>query len=195
MRIGRIALATVVATGIAIAVPAPASATVSGSVSFHCTARLPGWPSPAGSGHCANGTTPAAGYVTLSGLDGGGGPYVVQGPGAFHAEFTYSAACVASEPPLVGTAEGVATVEDVPAVHRRLLTTADVHVQFTWTRLGANAMIAATGWLIEFGHGGTASGSLGAGHATFVPVLQPSHFCPIGGPLEALVQGEVTALL
>ncbi len=193
MRTRRTALVAVVAAVAPVAVPAPAAANATGSVAFHCTAHLPSWPTTAGWGECSNGTTPALGYVTLSGLDGGNAPYAVQGPGAFHAEFNYFSACIANEPPLLSTASGVATVEDVPAVHRGLFTTADVHADFQWTRIGTSAVILVTRWSIEFFHGGTAGGSTGAGTATFVPRIELDNFCPVGGPLEALVQGEVTA--
>lgn len=176
-----------------IATPSPAAASVSGSVTFHCTAKLQAWPTFGGSGVCENGPSPAAGYVNLGGTDNWGSTYAVQGLGRLHAEFNYQEGCIANEPPLLGTAEGVATVEDVPAVDRGVVTTADVHARFVWTRVGANAQIQITSWTIDFAHGGTAVGSIGAGHATFAPILQPHHFCPAGGPLQALVQGEVTA--
>ncbi len=175
---------------VAILSPSPAAA-ATGSITFHCTAHLPAWPTAAGWGECNDGTTPAFGFVNLAGADSGA--WAVQGVGAFHAEFDYQAACIANEPPLAGTAHGVATVEDVPAVHRGVVTTADVHANFDWTRVGADAVIVVTAWSIEFFHGGTAGGSTGAGTATFVPRIEPDNFCPVGGPLEALVQGEVTA--
>ena len=178
-----------------LAAAAPAAASVSGSVSFHCTAKLPAYPTPEGYGICEGDTTPAVADVNLSGLDTSSVPYAVAGQGAFGAAFTYTQACIANEPPLVGTARGTATVVDAPAVYGGTPTRADVEAQFRWSRVGIQATVVVTGWQIRFSNGRTATGTNGAGEAVFIPVSGTNHLCPgTGETVKALVLGEVTAV-
>lgn len=186
--------ALVAALVVPVALPAPAFASVVGSIAFHCTAKLPSWPSPASSGVCNSDATPAVGYASLSGIDDTGQPYIVKGNGAFAATFDYSSSCVAGEPSVIGTAQGVGTVYGVRAFHLGQLTTANVHGWFQWTRFGGDAVITITRWEVDFANGGSAQGSIGSGDASFVPLMTASNICPVGGPMKALVQGDVDAV-
>jgi hypothetical protein len=196
MRRKRLTLLAALVGGLVVPVVAApsASASVSGSITFHCTARLPEWPSPGANGTCGNDATPAVAYAALSGTDDEGNPYVVQGNGSFSAAFDYTAHCVVGGPPVLGQAQGVALVTGVPAFHRGQLTTASVHAVFTWNRVGADAIILVSDWTITFGNGGTADGTTGIGDAAFVPLASLNNSCPVGGPLKALVQGDVDAV-
>jgi hypothetical protein len=188
--------ALVAALAVPVGFPAPAAAaSVTGSVTFQCTAHLPAWPSPENAGTCTNGVIPARGVVTLAGRTDSGVAYSVDGAGQFSAAFTYETACVAGEPPLTGNAWGTAEIRGVPAVYGGAVTTADVTVTFTWVRAGAAATILVTDWDVDLLGRETVGGTSGAGEATFVPVLTLADTCPYGGFMEASVQGEVIAVL
>lgn len=191
----RYALATALATGLAVMAPAPASASVSGSITFHCTAHLPEWASPQAVGTCGGGATPAVASVNLTGVDTWGVPYTVTGVGSLSAVFEYRNACLLNEPPLVGDAQGQVTISGLTAVHGTTLTSATLTADFSWLRVGTTAAISVTNWRIPFGDRDSATGSLGAGSAAFTPIAGPGNTCASGGPMQALVDGEVTALL
>jgi hypothetical protein len=176
-----------------VALPAPAMASVTGSVAFHCTAKLPAWPGT-NSGVCESDSTPAVGYVSVTGTDSTGQPYIVKGNGSFRAAFHYSSSCAQGGTSVLGTAQGEATVEGVRAFHLGQLTTADVHAGFRWARIGGDAVITIDQWWIDFANGGWAQGSIGHGDASFVPIISAANTCLSGGPMKALVQGDVDAV-
>lgn len=186
----------------AVAVPVPASAAVTGSVTFNCTATLDdGWPTAAGSGYCDEGSSnpqgdgPAFAVVEAGGLDDWGSPFIVHGFAPLRAEFTYQEACVVNEPPLAGTASGTARIEGLPAVHNGVASSATLVASFQWTRFGATAALTITSFQFTFLNNRTATGSAGEGQATFVPRLDSSHTCPVGGWMEALVTGEANLVI
>lgn len=174
-------------------VPAPALASVSGEVTFECEIRLPVFPSPAGNGWCGDGPALLAlAEVSVIGVADDGRPYLVYGVGRTAAEFTYSMACLATEPPLLGTVQGRAWVWDVPAILGGVPTTSDLVLDFSATFHGAVVSIVTSGHRIYFATGGSASGTTnGAGAATFAGLFTTSNVCPVGGPLTGRVQGEV----
>lgn len=189
----------VVATLVAVfgAIAAPALASITGTVSFECTASLPDWPSQQSSGFCRDfGTTTnpsvlvsARAAVDLAGVDDAGSPFSVAGVGPFEAVFNYSQACIAGEPPLLGSANGTATVEGLTAVVNGSVQRARLVANFSWSRVGAAAVFTITGSTVFF-DGSTASGSIGQGEAVFVPLN--AGFCPVGGRVLAFVAGEAT---
>lgn len=171
----------------------PANASVTGNVSFVCTANLPEFPSPASSGSCGP-TSSAAGSV--AGLSVGGDPYAVAIAGAnnFSASFDYNEACLAgSEPPVAGQANGTATVTGITGVKGGATVTATATLKFDWDRAGVVAAvnIRADGSLLEFSDGDTAVLTVDAAAvAAFAPVLTLANTCPVGGPLQAVVAGN-----
>ncbi|HEX2195472.1 MAG TPA: hypothetical protein VHJ76_00990 [Actinomycetota bacterium] len=174
----------------------PASAQVSGNVAFNCTAKLSAFPSVSGSGRCEGGARiGASGWGCVAGFRTPPVPpdfYLICGRGlnTFSATFTYNEQCVAGEPPVVGSAEGTATISDLLAVYNGTVTTANATLDFIWTRAGATAAIQITGGTINFGNGESVSGTLGVGEAAFAPLLTQDNLCPEGGPLEAEVVGS-----
>lgn len=170
--------------------PGTASAQAAGALAFECTAKLSAFPSPGSSGTCSGRVKPqgtAAGAVV--GLSNEGNPYVIVGAGDFNASFTYAEACVANEPPAIGTANGTATISGVPAIHKGELTTASGSLTFSWTRVGLTAVITIGSTSLSFANGGTDNPALGAATAAFAPIIGPANTCPSGGPLEAQVAG------
>jgi hypothetical protein len=170
--------------------PSTASAQSGGALAFQCTATLSAFPSPGASGSCRGRIEPlglAAGGA--AGVDNGGEAYVIVGAGDFNATFTYAEACVANEPPAIGTANGTATISDVPAVHKGELTTADGTLTFSWTRVGLTAVVTINSATLTFDNGGSDNPALGAAAAAFVPILGQGNTCPSGIGLEAEVAG------
>ena len=184
-------LAVVGALVAAIVVPAaPAGATVTGAVAFHCTAQLPAFPAASGSGTCGSDVTPSIGVGVGAGVDDDGNPYAIAGVGDFNASFTYNEACVASEPPVLGEANGSASTSGATAVHNGALTTASLSTDFSWTRVGLVAVILTDSTQVTFGNGGSATaGAPGAAVGAFAPIIGPNNVCPNGGSLSALVAG------
>lgn len=182
------AIAVTTLPGAAVAQPLSQA---SGEVVFECHAYVSSSPTPAGSGTCEDGVVPALAEVTISGLDDSGDAFLVDGVGAARASFSHAEACVANEPALIGTASGTATVVNVPAFHRGELTTASLYVTFSATVVGLKILITVTGWTVSFANGGSVTGTIGAGEATYIPFLSSNNVCPTGGPMEALVAGEV----
>lgn len=173
--------------------PSPASAQAGGSLGFQCTAKLNSFPTPGGTGRCEGRIGPVG--VTAgaaAGIDNEGEAYVIVGAGTFTADFSYAEACIANEPPAIGTAQGTAYIKDVPAIRKGALTDADGVLTFAWTRVGLSAVVTITGASITFGNGGSDNPAIGAAVAGFAPVIGPSNTCPSGGPLEAEVAGEAT---
>jgi hypothetical protein len=170
--------------------PGTASAQAGGALAFECTANLNAFPSPGSSGTCSGFVEPlgvAAGGA--AGVSNEGSPYVIVGAGDFNASFTYAEGCVANEPPALGTANGTATISDVPAIHKGALTTADGTLTFSWTRVGLTAVITINSMSLTFANGGSDNPTLGAATAVFVPVIGAANSCPSGGPLQAEVAG------
>lgn len=170
--------------------PGTASAQGAGALAFECTANLNAFPSPGSSGSCSGLIEPlgvAAGGA--AGVSNEGNPYVIVGAGDFNASFTYAEACVANEPPALGTANGTATITGVPAVHKGELTTASGSLTFSWTRAGLTAVVTINSMSLTFANGGSDNPALGAAAAAFVPVLGSANACPSGGPLQAEVAG------
>lgn len=192
------ALALAVAVALPVVAAPSASASVTGSVTFHCTTTL-GWPASFATGGSCHGNVPSGGgsAVALTGIDEAGAPYAVTGPGNFRADFeSYSAICVANEPPIVGFFTGEAHVFNVPAVHNGVVTTADVSFRFEWTVVGAAGAATVTDWFIDFANGGSAVGTTGAGPLVFAPILTAANTCPgPGGALRATFTGEIAAVM
>jgi hypothetical protein len=182
-----LATATALMGLLVFAIP-QASATVTGAIAFECTASLGAWPTSGGSGTCS-GTGVGIGV----GVDSATSPFVLAGPGAFNASFTYNELCpVAGAPPALGNATGSATVSNAPAVHNAALTTATLNTNFVWIRVGIIAVITTSGTTVSFANGGGASAlAPDAALAVFAPTnpQSGSHLCPQGDPLTALVVG------
>lgn len=164
-----------------LAAPAAAAADldgpgpVQGEVAFECEAVLPVWPTIAGSGGTCEGT--ASGEFTH------GTTPIVFVNANFSASFEYEEACALNEPPLVGLAEGTATIRDANNV---------VTVSFTWARVGLTAAIVLTGVTVNgHAHSGAVPGVVGAGTAAFAP-LPPIPTCATADDLTAVVAGEAT---
>lgn len=178
----------------------PATATISGNITFQCTAHLDAFPTPDGSGTCSgSATVPSLGAGGLAGTSSTGAAFALRtNPSArnnFNAAFTYREACVAGEPPAAGTAEGTATISGLEGVKGGANVTAEATVSFVWTRGGATAAIRITAGTISFSDGDSATGTVGAAVAAFAPILQPNNTCPVGGPLEAVVAGSATLVV
>lgn len=188
-------IAVLTAVGLSTVVAPPAAASVTGSVTFECTADLPTWATAEDRGTCGDGLVPAWGHASLSGIDGTGVPYTVDGSGAFFAEFTYrNGGCITELGwPQTGVAQGTAAIRNLPAVHGLTRTVADVYATFTWTRIGVFADLRVTSWSVTLHGGPVESGSSGAGAGVFEPLLGPGPYCNSGGPMQAVVEGEVTA--
>lgn len=195
---------------------APAHATVTGATAFHCTADLPEFPSQNGnSGTCdADGIDASVTFGAGAGIDDGSSsdadgsrdPYVIGGVGSFHADFNYQEQCSANGiPPLLGTADGTATVKGAkvvevvaaPAPHVAV-GDATLSTHFSWTRVGLVALIITDNTKLDFDF--TAGGfsddndtatatTIDVAVAGFVPILGASNTCPTGGPLKAKVVG------
>jgi hypothetical protein len=171
-------------------VPQAGAGTVAGTVSFECTATLPNYPTWAGSGTCGSRALPATAAVSAAGIDGAtNAPFVVTGTGRFTASFDYNELCLPEA--VVGLATGTATVTGLSAVYGGAPATATLDVTFTWMRVGATADIHVLGYRLTIIGGHTIDGSLGEGAATFAPLLGQDNRCPVGGPLDALVHGDV----
>lgn len=172
----------------------PAHASVSGNIAFECVAQLPEFPSPQANGSCG---APSAAAGTVSGLSASGQAYtlVAAGVNNFSASFEYQEACVANEPPLLGTANGSATVTGMVGVKNGAQVSASATLQFSWRRVGATAVITITSGEIQFSDGDTATPMVAASAnatAAFAPVLTLANTCPVGGPLQAAVAGNAT---
>ena len=178
--IGAVALTALIAG--AVVVPAStAGATVTGAVGLTCTATLPSFPTNADNGTCS-GTSVGVG----AGLTDGGAPYAIAGPGTFNADFVYNEACVAGEPPVLGSAVGRATVTGGTSTHGAFT----LGTNFAWTRVGVVAVILTNGTEISFASGDHATAvAPDVGVAAFAPLLGTDNVCPNGGDLTAVVVG------
>jgi len=179
-------------SGLVIAIvgpAAPASGSITGAALVTCRTSLPAWPTASGSSTCGTYVVGAAGGG--AGVTTTNSPYVIAGKGAFSSSFSYSEPCVvANQPPLLGTAKGTATASGFTAVVKTSKTTAKETSGFSWTRVGAVAVITTSGTTITFGNGQTARAlAPGAGVGTFAPTnYNPTkNTCPSGGPLTAVV--------
>ncbi|HEV2755938.1 MAG TPA: hypothetical protein VG318_09210 [Actinomycetota bacterium] len=168
---------------------APASAQSGGALAFECTAQLGSFPSPGSGGTCKGLVEPLGVAAGAAAGVSDQGPYVLVGPGDFEASFGYAEACVANEPPAIGTATGRATITGMPAIHKGELTTASGSLGFSWTRVGLTAAITLDDVSLTFANGGLARPALGVAVAGFAPVIGPGNTCPSGGPLTAEVAG------
>lgn len=185
------AVTAVLLGGAPLLTPTPARATGAAEVVFTCTAEFAAFPSSAGSGTCGGDVVPGLAVVTGSGVVGGQ-PYVVAGSGEATSSFSYGTGCVGGEPSLFWMAFGTAQVTGVPAVVGGRPTTASLTVLFQAVVIGFEATIQVTSGSLSFAAGGSEAVTTGAGAAQIVPILQPNNTCPQGGPMEALVVGEVT---
>lgn len=184
-----IALVTAVVAIVPFTGVGTANAAVAGTLAFQCKAELSAFPTAAGSGRCRGTVGPAGITAGVAFGTSTTGPFVITGAGSFEASFTYSEGCVAGEPPLIGAAQGTATISGMTAVNNGSPTTASGTISFSWQRVGVTAAIVINGGTISFGDGASANIGTSAGTAAFVPLLQPNNTCPDGGPLEALVAG------
>ena len=187
------ALVAVVALAMAamVLVAPPAGASASGRAVFHCTAYLTGYPSPADTGVCTDGVTPATAVVGLVGVTTNGAAYTVNGGGDFYAEFSYSTPCIAGEPPATWTVSGAMYIFDAPATRDLTSTTADVRMSFSGTGSPAGFAFTSSYQEVIFGSGGMAQGSIAFGEASLIPLLGVSNTCPAGGPVAGPVEGEI----
>ena len=178
--LGAVALAGLVAA--AIVVPAgSAGASVTGVVGLTCTANLPSFPTANGAGTCS-GTSAGLG----AGLTDDGQPFALAGPGTFDASFAYNEECVAGEPPVIGFANGSATVTGGTSTEGAFT----LNTNFNWTRVGLTAVILTSGTNVNFASGRTATAvAPDAGVAAFAPILGTDNVCPNGGDLTAVVVG------
>jgi hypothetical protein len=185
-----------------------AGAEITGAVAFQCTASLPAFPSPGGSGTCSGTSLLAVG----GSLSTAGGAYVLAdthaaGPNNFSSSFSYLEPCVVvGEPPLAGTASGTATISGLNTV-RVLPTpatglTTTISTGFNWTRVGVVAVILTEGTTATVSDGGQAVSAQDGtaldglipddvAVAAFAPLnFDPLvHACPVGGALSAAVVG------
>jgi hypothetical protein len=175
----------------------PAHASATGALAFECVAQLPEFPSPQATGSCGA-VSVATGSV--SGVTASGAPYSLtvdptKALNNFTADFEYNEACVANEPPVLGTAAGTATVTGLTGVKgTNVPVTATATLDFSWRRVGLTAVITFTSATIEFSDD-TATPLLpptANAAAVFAPVLTLANTCPVGGPLQAAVAGTAT---
>lgn len=169
-----------------------------GEVVFECVASLPAFPSGAGSGTCGSGSlaggpvVPSSAEGTIQGKTASNVPFalVAAGLNNFTATFNYQEACVAGEPPVLGTANGSATITGMTGVvGTSIVNDGKLVVNFTWTRGGTAAAITITGGTLT-ATGLSESVSVGVGEAAFAPVIGLANTCPSGGGLKALVTGS-----
>jgi hypothetical protein len=190
----RRALAVVTGTmtmmGLTVVAAPAAHASMAAKVAFECHAYFDSMPTASGSGVCRDGAVRAEAEVTAAGVADDGSPYVVEGTGPAAAQFQHSETCLAGEPPILVNAWGVARVTGLTAIHGGELTSASLDVAFLANGAGPKLKIIVTGATLTFANGGTASGT-GAGEATYAPILEADNVCPIGGPLQAVVEGEL----
>jgi hypothetical protein len=180
----------------------PAQASTSGGHVIACKAHLPQWPTLTPTSGSCTGNTPVGSVSVDWGLDNLGNAYVVVDPGVFSASFTYSETCVAGEPPAVGTANGTAGVTGATALDGTTQTSAAWTAAFSWTRVGATALVFLGPASVTFGNGHTATsavklpvpsppgvsgGSSGVAVAAFVPTTVPLPTCAAPGVLDAQV--------
>jgi hypothetical protein len=192
MRFSRVVAAVgAAAAGLAFAVPAPASASVTGAVAFTCEAHLSTFPAASGTGTCTNPGLPANALGAAAGTDDVGTPYALVGPGVFSASFTYHEACAPTDVvPNSGGADGTATLSNVPAIDGvGLPTTATLTTGFSWNRVGIIAIIQTHATVIVFANGHRAGGTVDDNAvAVFLP--EPGFgTCSSPGPTNALVAG------
>ena len=171
---------------------APAQASATGHVNFECEAYFPTWPTPISTGRCNSGFPIQSAEVQMVGLDNSSLPYVVAGLGEFNSDFSYSTACIATEPPLVWNANGQMAVLDVDAVRGGIVTSADLGWPFTITGIGSHVIILGGPVGISFRSGGTAqSVAPGGGEGSLVAVTTLNNVCPQGGELHGVIVGHV----
>jgi hypothetical protein len=169
------------------ALTSPANASVTGTITFACTASLPSFPTYSSEGTCDGGQVSS--YAGL-----GAGSYAVVGAGDFHAYFRYAEPCGAGAVvPLNGVADGTAVASHVSAVSDGHVTTASISVPFSWTRSGATAIVLTGPATVTFDDGSPPAQAVtgGIAIATFTPVGVPGTCPGPGGPLVAEVVGTV----
>lgn len=193
-RYARIAAALCVVAGTIMSAPAPAAASTSGAIVFVCEVYFSSYPAPGGTATCGGGSVSRA-QASISGIASDGEPYLVAGLGFPSLSFSHGQACVAGEPALLGTMFGAMTISDVPALHKGSLTTASISLPFSATVVGTDITFTISDPRITFGSGGGAAGSAGAGNGAYVPLIGPGNRCPQGGPMSAVMQGEIALLM
>ncbi|HYO61240.1 MAG TPA: hypothetical protein VEU29_05025 [Actinomycetota bacterium] len=187
------ALALAVAVALPLVAAPPASATVTGNVTFRCSMVIQ-WPMTFGHGACQDSL--AGGVVSVAGTDTDDRPYSVHGVGGFSTTFDYTVVCLATEPGLAAIFQGRGTVHNVAATHDGVVTTADVSFDYQWVVGAVAGPVVVTGWTVTFRNGAVATGTTGAGAATFVPLAGAANTCPApGGVMQAHVTGNVSAVL
>ncbi len=168
--------ATALATATLLLPATPADATITGGVTFQCTAVLDdGFPTPFGTGTC----TGTAHVGAATGQTTGGVTYVIGGTNRpFSASFTYNESCPAAlpEPPPIGTATGTARITGIP-VHQGPGVTADVSTSFSWTRVEGTALILTSNTTVTFRN---ASGTAVAVATAVAPDVGAAGFVPTG---------------
>lgn len=193
-----VALAAAAVAIVPVTVSPANAGPAAGELVFECVASLPGFPSGAGTGKCGPDTlaggpvVPSSAEGTIQGVTDSGQPFVLTAAGVnnFTATFNYQEACVAGEPPVLGTANGSATIKGMTGVVGVTpVANAEITVTFTWTRVGATAAITITGGTLTFGAEVEAV-TAGTGEAAFAPVVTTGNTCPSGGGLKALVTGS-----
>ena len=192
-RLARIASVICILAGSIMGAPSPASASMTGEIVFVCRAELASFPS-SGLGACHDDSLVlAAAQVSVQGLAADGQPFVVDGVGRIIVEFGHSTTCVASEPPAAWTMHGGSLyVLGVPAFHAGQQTQANLYLEFTATVIGTDITFTTYDHELSLIGTGPAVGNLGGvGKGSFTPLIGEDNTCPTGGPMEALIEGEI----
>lgn len=199
-----VAIAAAAVAMIPLAGTSANAAAAAGTLKFECVANLPAFPTPQGDGTCGPGAlaggpvVPSSATGVITGATNDNLPIVLVAAGVnnFSAQFSYQEPCIANEPPATGTANGTATITGLQGVVGTTpVSGGKLVVEFTWVRGGGTAAITITGATLSAGST-TVEGTtvVGAGEASFAPVLGPANLCPEGGPLKALVEGSASVV-
>lgn len=197
-----VALAALVLSMVATALPAQAKGPLTGAAAINCKANLNPWPSQP---TIQGGTCPGQVLLgALAGVDNANTPFAgVAALVPFNAKFNYSEICPVKANdvfPVAGFADGVATIGPFPVVHGLNPNALGVlTAPFTWVRVGTFAVIrigkldtvpnkfTGPNKVIVFSDGGVANDAVGgAAIAAFVPDLVPGD-CGTPAPTTATV--------
>jgi hypothetical protein len=155
---------------VGIAGPASAASPAAGVAGFECQVTLPVWPTASGGSASCNG-------LAVGGGVHGAAPVTAAGTSFTGQVTSYNEACVAGEPPLIGTATGNAIIGTSGG---------NMTAGFSWTRVGLTAVVTTSGPSI----GGHSHNGAGAAIAGFVPLVTGGiPTCAQPGSLTAIVAG------
>jgi hypothetical protein len=190
MNVRRVVPIAVLVAAACTAAPSAGAAVSPAQVVFTCTATLNGGWGPGGYGVCGNGRVPALARVEAAGVDDRGTPFAIDDLGMLYAEFSYTSACIANEPPLMGTADGYLTVHGLTAVRNGSTVGARLDVGFRWARSGTEAVVTVTSSRFTFDDWATATVATGGGGATLIP-LRNDTVCPHSESGEWALEGHL----